>query len=329
MTSGNNRRNYNYFGDLPDERPSIPESSVPPMRTRNTISLRNNNRLKKMYLKDDHVYLSDSDFSDEEEEIQFPYNTTVSKYHKNGVIDNIIGKKKVVTFIMPKKDAKVLRRAKKYAKKLDNGLGSGPIKIPLDPIVGIIPVVGDFAGIILGLSFVAIAQKAGLDKKVYSKMIGNLVVDTAVGLIPAVGDIADFFHKANLKNYKILEKYLIKRSKAFTKMVNGELDPEIFYKKYKSFVPHHKKDIYYIHENLGIPLPASLNQPADDPVSSFIGDEEELEEIENTDGLYVVTSESQQSPVNQQVPGGLRPNRPPQEVVVTNIETSESAKKHK
>lgn len=310
-------RGNGYFDDA-SERPSIPESSIPPMPSSdNPVFLRKNNRLKKMYLKDEHVYLSDSDFSDEEEDIQFPYNTTVSKHHKNGVLDNFVGKKKTITFIMPKKDAKVLRRAKKYAKKLDQGISVGSINVPIDPLLGFIPAIGDFAGIFLGLGFIGIAQKAGLDKKVYSKMIGNLVVDSVVGLIPAIGDIADFFHKANLKNYKVLEKYLIKRSKAFTKMVNGELAPEVFYRKYKSFVPHHKKDIYYIHEHLGIPLPASLNEPADDPLPSFVGDDEELEEIENTNGLVVVSNGNNNQCTNPT-------NCQNQEVVITEIETSDA-----
>jgi len=318
-------RHGGYFseGDLPNERPYIPNSSIPPMpSSRNPIHLRNNNRLKKMYLKDDHIYLSDSEFSAEEEDIQFPYNTTASKHHKNGILDNFVGKKKTITFVMPKKDAKVLRRAKKYAKKLDCGIDIGmPFKIPIDPIVGIIPVVGDFAGVFIGLGFIGIAQKAGLDKKIYSKMIGNLVVDTAVGFIPALGDVADFLHKANMKNYKILEKYLIKRSKAFTKMINGELEPEIFYNKYKSFVSHHKKDIYYIHENLGIPLPQNMYSDSD-PLPPYVGPDEELEEIENTDGLYVVTGDNQRPHgAPQGAPQG-GPNQ--QDVVVTNIETNDN-----
>jgi len=314
-----------YFGNVAsaqDERPYIPESSIPPMPSANhTINLRRNNRLKKMYLKDDHVYLSDSDFSEEEEDIQFPYNTTVSKHHKNGILDNFVGKKKTITFIMPKKDAKVLKRAKKYAKKLDNGINvAGGIKIPIDPLVGFLPIVGDFAGVFLGLGFIGIAQKAGLDKKIYSKMLGNLVVDSAIGFIPALGDLADFFHKANLKNYKILEKYLIKRSKAFTKMVNGELDPQVFYSKYKSFVSHHQKDIYYIHQNLGIPLPNSMGSASnDDPLPAYVGPDDDLEEIDNTEGLYVVTS-------NQQNPTATSTSHHnQQEVVVTNINTSDNA----
>jgi len=320
-----------YFGSdesIPSERPSIPESSIPPMPSRrNPILLQNNNRLKKMYLKDERVYLSDSDFSEEEEDIEFPYNTTVSKYNKTGIMDNIMGKKKVVTFVMPKKDAKVLRRAKTYAKKLDCGIGAGKIKIPIDPLLGFIPVVGDFAGIFVGLGFIGIAQKAGLDKKVYSKMIGNLVVDSLVGFIPALGDVADFLHKANMKNYKILEKYMIKRSKAFTKMINGELDPQIFYNKYKSFVSHHKKDIIYIHENLGVPLPNKW-EATDDPLPSSYGPDEDLEEIDNTDGLFVVTN-----PVVNQNGGSSRPPNRPQTshetVVVTNIQTSDTSNARK
>lgn len=306
-------RQGGYFSEG-DETPYISESSIPPMPSRrNPINLQKNNRLKKMYLKDEHVYLSDSDFSEEEEDIQFPYNTTTSKYHKNGVLDNFIGKKKTVTFVMPKKDAKILRRAKKYAKRLDSGIPVAGINIPIDPLIGFIPAIGDFAGIFLGAGFISIAQKAGLDKKVYSKMIGNLVLDTAVGFIPAIGDIADFFHKSNLKNYKVLEKFLIKRSKAFTKMLNGELDPQVFYKKYKTFASHHRKDIMYIHENLGIPLPNSVSNY--DPIPANIGPDDDLEEIENTNGLYVVSG-TNGTPVQQ---GTLNKQ---QEVVVTNIQTS-------
>jgi len=308
-----------YFSESGDDTPYISEASIPPMPSaRNPIFLQRNNRLKKMYLKDEHVYLSDSDFSEEEEDIQFPYNTTTSKHHKNGVLDNFIGKKRTITFVMPKKDAKILRRAKKYAKRLDSGIPVGGINVPIDPLLGFLPAIGDFAGIFLGLGFVGIAQKAGLDKKVYSKMLGNLILDSAIGLVPAVGDIADFFHKANLKNYKILEKYLIKRSKAFTKMLNGELDPQAFYKKYKSFASHHKKDIMYIHENLGIPLPNSVSNY--DPVPASFGPDDELEEIDNTDGLYVVSGQGPNGrpPVQQ----GTSSNQ--QEVVVTNIQTSDN-----
>jgi len=314
-------RHGGYFNesDVPSDRPHLSESSIPPMPSRrNPVNLQHNNRLKKMYLKDEHVYLSDSDFSDEEEDIQFPYNTTTSKHHKNGVLDNFIGKKKTITFVMPKKDAKVLRRAKKYAKKLDSGIPIGGINIPLDPILGFIPAIGDFAGIFLGLGFVGIAQKAGLDKKVYSKMLGNLVVDSAVGLIPALGDIADFFHKANLKNYKVLEKYMIKRSKDFTKMLNGELDPQVFYSKYKSFASHHKKDVMYIHEHLGIPLPNNMNDTSD-PLPSYYGPDDELEEIDNTDGLYVVADNNR-----PQGAGAAPGSSSQQDVVVTNIQASDN-----
>ncbi|ORX59954.1 hypothetical protein BCR36DRAFT_342116 [Piromyces finnis] len=316
-----------YFseGDIPNDRPFISDSSVPPMPSnRNPINLQNNNRLKKIYLKDDHVYLSDSDFSDDDENIQFPYNTTVSKYHKNGVLDNFIGKKKTVTFVMPKKDAKILRRAKKYAKRLDSGIPVGGINIPIDPLVGFVPIIGDFAGVFLGLGFIGIAQKGGLDKKVYSKMIGNLVVDSAVGFISVIGDIADFFHKANLKNFKILEKYFIKRSKAFTKMLNGQMEPQAFYNKYKSFASHHKKDVMFIHEHLGIPLPTNMNTKYD-PLPESVGPDDDLEEIENTDGLIVGATEN-------------CPNCPEEHqhgVIVTSVETSDNAnnitndKKHK
>jgi len=87
-----------YFGSndsVPSDRPYIPETSIPPMPSRrNPVLLQNNNRLKKMYLKDERIYLSDSDFSEEEEDIEFPYNTTVSKHNKNGVLDNIMGIKR-------------------------------------------------------------------------------------------------------------------------------------------------------------------------------------------------------------------------------------------
>lgn len=290
--------NENAINDdlIPNEKPFIPNSSIPPMPSqKNPIHVRYNSRLKKMYIKEDHICVSDSDFSDTDSDIEFPFNTH-GKSNENGLLNNIIGKKKTLTFIMPRKDAKALRRTKLYAKRLDKGVSFGKIKIPIDPLLGFIPVIGDFAGIIAGSGTVALASKVGLPKKILGKMMANLALDAIVGLTPALGDIADFFYKSNWKNYIILEKYLVKRSKDLTRMINGEMEPERFYMKYKSFVKTHKKDIYFIHENLGIPLPKKMEinttpEPQDP--------EDPNQDIANTEGLIFVTDDKKKTGNNK------------------------------
>lgn len=77
------------------------------------------------------------------------------------------------------------------------------INFGLDGIIGLVPVVGDFAGAGISLVFIADAWKMGARKRVLARMLGNAGVDLTLGALPLVGDVFDFFFKSNVKNLEL------------------------------------------------------------------------------------------------------------------------------
>lgn len=78
--------------------------------------------------------------------------------------------------------------------------------IGLDALIGLVPGVGDAIG--TGLSgFIMIdAVRQRVPYSVLLRMGWNAVFDTALGFVPVVGDVADMAHRANRKNYRLLER---------------------------------------------------------------------------------------------------------------------------
>lgn len=74
-----------------------------------------------------------------------------------------------------------------------------------DAVIGLIPGLGDLLG--SGLSSVIMydAYRARVPVPVLARMAWNLLLDTMLGLVPFAGDLADVAHRANRKNYLLLE----------------------------------------------------------------------------------------------------------------------------
>ncbi len=100
-----------------------------------------------------------------------------------------------------------IKTAKILARLLDTQFNIAGIKFGLDPIINIIPWVGDIAGVLLSLFILHTAYKVGVSKTDLLKMIVNISVDFLVGFVPFLGVIFDVVYKANIKNVEILEKY--------------------------------------------------------------------------------------------------------------------------
>ena len=82
------------------------------------------------------------------------------------------------------------------------------IRFGLSPLIGLIPVIGDFAGLILSLYILYEAKKVGADRSVKRKMIRNMLIEFFGGLLPIFGDAFDAVYKANTKNTRLLRNYL-------------------------------------------------------------------------------------------------------------------------
>lgn len=77
----------------------------------------------------------------------------------------------------------------------------------LDPILNLIPVVGDLSGFAVSAALVATMAKHGASGKVLTLMVLNIVLDATIGAIPILGQIFDFTYKANTRNIKLLRAH--------------------------------------------------------------------------------------------------------------------------
>ena len=82
------------------------------------------------------------------------------------------------------------------------------IKIGLDPIIGLVPGVGDAIGLVMSGYVIFLSAQVGAPGALMGRMAGNVVLDALVGLVPVAGDIFDFAFKANTRNAKLLQTHL-------------------------------------------------------------------------------------------------------------------------
>jgi len=99
---------------------------------------------------------------------------------------------------------------RKLVKFLDSGytLPGTNYQVGVDGLIGLIPAIGDFAGVLIGMVVVGEGVRLKVPKFVLMKMIGNLIMDGAVGSVPVAGDLFDFMFKAHQRNLALLEKHL-------------------------------------------------------------------------------------------------------------------------
>lgn len=86
------------------------------------------------------------------------------------------------------------------------------IRLGLDFLVGLIPVVGDIIMVGVSLSIIAMAKSMQVPKELRIAMLKNIGVDFLLGLIPFVGDVVDLFYKSNQKNVRIMEKWWVNQN---------------------------------------------------------------------------------------------------------------------
>src|SRR5512134_3195080 len=87
--------------------------------------------------------------------------------------------------------------------KLMDSLFSIPgtrIRLGVDSLLGLVPVVGDLAAQAVAAYLIWEARQLGVPKLTLWRMVGNTLIDTVVGAVPLVGDAFDVVFKANMKN---------------------------------------------------------------------------------------------------------------------------------
>jgi hypothetical protein len=104
----------------------------------------------------------------------------------------------------------VLRRIRRLSILLDSSITipGTKFKIGLDPLIGLLPGAGDLVTTGLACYIVIEAHRLGAPASILLRMIGNVAIDALVGAIPVLGDIFDFAWKCNVRNMRLLEKFL-------------------------------------------------------------------------------------------------------------------------
>ena len=81
------------------------------------------------------------------------------------------------------------------------------IRIGLDPILGLVPGVGDLLANLTGSAILFIAAQFNIPKIVLLRMGLNIAINAMIGAIPIFGDIFSIWFRSNVKNVQLLERY--------------------------------------------------------------------------------------------------------------------------
>lgn len=81
------------------------------------------------------------------------------------------------------------------------------ISFGLDPIIGLVPVVGDFIGLVISSGLFVSMLRYGVSGKVKVLMLLNILLDTFIGSIPILGSVFDFYFKANQRNLGLMQRH--------------------------------------------------------------------------------------------------------------------------
>jgi Domain of unknown function (DUF4112) len=77
----------------------------------------------------------------------------------------------------------------------------------LDPLIGLIPGLGDTASAIVSAGTLIYAARCGLPKVLLARMSLNILINEVVGIVPGIGDAFSFWFKSNSRNYDLLQRH--------------------------------------------------------------------------------------------------------------------------
>ncbi len=77
----------------------------------------------------------------------------------------------------------------------------------LDPILGLVPFLGDISTFAVSGALVLTMARHGASRALVIRMVVNIVLDLIIGSIPILGSIFDFAYKSNDRNVKLLREH--------------------------------------------------------------------------------------------------------------------------
>jgi hypothetical protein len=102
-----------------------------------------------------------------------------------------------------------LRLARLLAELLDRRftIPGTDIRIGLDPLIGLIPGVGDAAANLMGFFIVVVGAQIGLPRIALVRMTANIALNAVIGSIPVLGDLFSVWFRSNIRNIRLLERH--------------------------------------------------------------------------------------------------------------------------
>jgi hypothetical protein len=103
------------------------------------------------------------------------------------------------------------KRVQVLARLLDSSISvpGTSWKIGFDPIIGLIPGIGDLIGAVVSGYIIIEAVRAEVPTLTLVRMLVNVGIDTVLGAVPAVGDVFDAAWKSNTMNVALLERHVV------------------------------------------------------------------------------------------------------------------------
>lgn len=84
-----------------------------------------------------------------------------------------------------------------------------PFYLGLDPLLGLIPGVGDMLANLIGTVILVLAARLHVPQIVIARMSLNLLINGTVGAIPIVGDLFSVWFRSHARNAELLRRAAI------------------------------------------------------------------------------------------------------------------------
>ncbi|RPI64125.1 MAG: DUF4112 domain-containing protein [Lysobacterales bacterium] len=82
-------------------------------------------------------------------------------------------------------------------------------RVGFDALVGLIPGIGDVAGMLMSSYIIGVAARQGAPPAALARMAINVALETFVGAVPILGDIFDAIWRANERNVRLLRRHRV------------------------------------------------------------------------------------------------------------------------
>ena len=86
------------------------------------------------------------------------------------------------------------------------------IRIGIDPLLGLIPGLGDVIATLMGSMILVLAAQLQVPKIVMVRMAMNVGINAMIGAIPGIGDLFSIWFRSNLRNAELLRHHATRRT---------------------------------------------------------------------------------------------------------------------